>query len=96
MDSVTIFVFDPALAQAGRDRPRQRAASPTASKADQGKLKDVVKEVTTSLDPSRWVDDTHLSTKKGQEVFDHEKNAMQRADGPAEGDVDPGRRRSSR
>ena len=57
---------------------RANALMATASKADQGKLKDVVKEVTTSLDPSRWVDDTHLSTKKGQEVFDHEKIAVQR------------------
>jgi hypothetical protein len=37
-----------------------------------------VKEITTSLDPVRWVDATHLSPTKGQEVFDHEKNAMQR------------------
>lgn len=76
-DSAGIFVSTPrSLKQDALDRANALLA--TASKPDQGKLKDVVKEITASLDSSRWLDDLHLSKTKGQEVFDHEKIAMQR------------------
>jgi hypothetical protein len=75
--SVTIAISTPrSLKQDTIDRAN--ALIPTASHADQGKLKDVVREVTTSLDSSRWVDGLHLSPTKGQEVFGHEKIAVQR------------------
>jgi hypothetical protein len=76
--TVTVAVFTPrSLKQDAINRAN--ALIPTASTADKGKLNDVVKEVTTSLDPVRWgADATHLSPTKGQEVFDHEKIAIQR------------------
>ena len=76
-DSRAISVSTPrTLKQDALDRAN--ALLPGASKHDQGKLKDVVKEITTSLDPSRWIDDIHLSKTKGHEVFDHEKIAAKR------------------
>jgi hypothetical protein len=56
---------------------RANALVPGARKPDADKLNDVVKEINTSLDPSRWgVDDNHVSETKGKEVFDHEKKAV--------------------
>ena len=74
--TATISVFSArSLKQDAIDRAN--ALVPGARKPDADKLNDVVKEITTSLDPSRWgVDDNHVSEKKGQEVFDHEKKAV--------------------
>jgi hypothetical protein len=56
---------------------RTNALIPGASKPDQDKLKAAANEITLSLAPTRWgADDNHVSETKGQEVFDHEKNAM--------------------
>jgi hypothetical protein len=58
---------------------RTNALIPGAGKPDSDKLKQAAKEITTSLDPTRWgADDNHVSQMKGQEVFDHEKNAARR------------------
>jgi hypothetical protein len=56
---------------------RANALIPGAGKQDAGKLNDVVNEIAASLDPALWgADDNHVSEKKGQEVFDHEKKAV--------------------
>jgi hypothetical protein len=58
---------------------RTNALIPGASKPDSDKLKQAANEITMSLDPTRWgADDNHVSETKGQEVFDHEKNAVKK------------------
>jgi nitrous oxidase accessory protein NosD len=52
------------------------AAIPGASKHDADKLKDVSKKLTDSLTPSNWIDGSHLVPKRGDHVFDDEKDAV--------------------
>lgn len=47
----------------------------SAAKPDQGKLDDVIKELTKAVDAGLWVDPNHLIPKGGEKVFDGEKNA---------------------
>jgi hypothetical protein len=48
-----------------------------ATKADSGKLSDVVKQLTDPLAPSRWIDGNHVvAGKRSSEVFDREKAAV--------------------
>jgi hypothetical protein len=49
-----------------------------ATKPDANKLKDIVKNLTDSLDPSLWVDGNHVETKHGDQVFNNEKQAVQK------------------
>ncbi len=52
------------------------AVLPTASNHDYKKLKKAGEELTESLDPSLWIDGDHLQAKKGDKVFDEEKEAV--------------------
>jgi hypothetical protein len=52
------------------------AAIPGASKHDADKLRDVSKKLTDSLTPSNWIDASHLVPKRGDHVFDDEKDAV--------------------
>jgi hypothetical protein len=54
------------------------AAILTASKHDADKLKEAAKKLTDSLVASNWVDDSHLQPKRGDHVFDDEKEAVQK------------------
>jgi hypothetical protein len=50
----------------------------TASKHDADKLKVASRKLTESLDPSLWIDGNHLQAKKGEHVFQDEKEAVQK------------------
>jgi hypothetical protein len=41
------------------------------------KLDDAIRHLAESLEPSRWVDQTHVAGKHGDKVFDEEKEAVQ-------------------
>ena len=43
---------------------------------DGSKLDDAIRRVTNSLEPGLWIDDSHLRTKDGDEVFKQEKDAV--------------------
>jgi len=45
-------------------------------KKDIQKLDEAIKHLTKSLDASLWLDDIHLNPKKGQKVFQEEKDAI--------------------
>jgi photosystem II stability/assembly factor-like uncharacterized protein len=47
----------------------------TVDKKDQGKLKDIVKQLDDCLDSNLWVDGNHITDKKGEQVFDNCKQA---------------------
>jgi hypothetical protein len=49
-----------------------------AGKQDSEKLKQVVKSLNDSLDSSLWVDGNHVDPKHGNQVFDKEKQAVQK------------------
>jgi hypothetical protein len=49
-----------------------------STKPDADKLKDVVKALNDSLDSSLWVDGNHVDPKHGNQVFDKEKQAVQK------------------
>lgn len=52
------------------------ALLPGATKKDADKLKDVVKKLGDSLDPSLWIDANHVVAKHGNKVFDRERDAV--------------------
>ena len=49
----------------------------TADKRDRPELRKAAKHLTESLDPDNWIDGNHL-TKKGEQVFQDEKEAVQK------------------
>ena len=50
----------------------------TASKRDRSELHEAARQLRKSLDPSNWVDGNHLRVKKGEHVFENEKEAVQK------------------
>jgi hypothetical protein len=52
-----------------------------STKPDSAALKDIVKSLTDSLDPTSWIDGNHLVVNKGNPVFDKEKDAVQKLAG---------------
>jgi hypothetical protein len=49
---------------------------PTGNKDTDKKIADAIGHLQKSLDPSLWVDGSHLDPKKGDKVFDEEKAAV--------------------
>ena len=49
-----------------------------ASQHDAHKLKEIVAELTASLDPSLWVDGNHVDAKHGRKVFDRDREAAEK------------------
>ena len=52
------------------------ALLPGATKQEADRLRDVIKKLNDSLDPSLWVDGNHVSRKHGDKVFSSEKDAV--------------------
>jgi hypothetical protein len=48
----------------------------TSDKEDKKKLSDAIEQLTKALDPSLWVDGSHLDQRKGEKVFQAEKDAV--------------------
>lgn len=57
---------------------RARALLGSADRHDADKLKDVVKSLSESLDPSLWVDGNHLESRHGDQVFKRDKDATKK------------------
>ena len=57
---------------------RINAAIPGAAKEDRDKLAEAAKRLASSLTPALWIDDSHLDPKRGERVFEDEKEATQK------------------
>ena len=51
-----------------------------AGRTDSDELRDVVRKLRHATDPSNWVDGNHLVVKRGESVFDDEKDAVETLD----------------
>jgi HYR domain-containing protein len=54
------------------------ALLPTVTGENQTKLSDAIEEITDSLKPALWIDETHLQPGKGGDVFEEEEDAVEK------------------
>jgi hypothetical protein len=66
------------------------ALVPSGNRETDKRIAEAVRDIKASLDPKRWIDDSHLTAKKGEHIFQEEKEAVEHLrdiKGPAAGAV---------
>ena len=53
------------------------ALEPSGSRGTDRRIAEAVRDVTRSLDPKLWIDDAHLTVKRGENVFEQEEAAVE-------------------